>query len=54
MDLAFVAVNFDEDKVEGNPQRAMCRYEFMEMIVRLATSKYISDKKSEMTYAEAL
>ena len=54
MDLAFVAVNFDDDKVEGNPQRAMCRYEFMEMLVRLATSKYIDDKKSEMTHAKAL
>ena len=54
VDLAFVAVNFDDDQVEGNPQRAICRYEFMEMLVRLAASKYIKDKKSEMTHAEAL
>ena len=54
VDLAFVAVNFDDEQVEGNPLRAICRYEFMEMVVRLASSKYIRGPKAEMSYSEAV
>ena len=40
IDRAFIAVNVDFDDLDDNPQQELCRYEFLEIIVRLAMCKY--------------
>jgi hypothetical protein len=40
VDRAFIAVNVDFDDLDDNPQQELCRYEFLEIIVRLAMCKY--------------
>ena len=53
VDNAFVATNFEEEDLDDNPNRELCRYEFLEILVRLADKKYKETKKVK-TYAEAL
>jgi len=52
VDRAFIAVNFDEDDNDDNPARELCRYEFMEIFVRIADFKFKQSKQAK-TYAEA-
>ena len=59
--IAFERVNFEEDDDEENPADELCRYEFMELIVRVAGKKYNIGKKTDpdkpalcKTYTEAL
>lgn len=40
IDRAFIAVNVDFDDLDDNPAQELCRYEFLEIIVRLAICKY--------------
>ncbi len=40
VDRAFIAVNFEVDDIDDNPNRELCRYEFMEILVRIADAKY--------------
>ena len=40
IDRCFIAVNVDFDDLDDNPQQELCRYEFFEIIVRLAMCKY--------------
>ena len=40
IDNMFIATNFEEEDNDDNPDRALCRYEFMEIIVRIADYKY--------------
>lgn len=40
LDRAFIAVNVDFDDLDDNPAQELCRYEFLEIIVRLAICKY--------------
>ena len=39
-DRMFIAVNLEEEDLEDNPDRALCRYEFFEILVRIAIAKY--------------
>ena len=47
VDRAFIAVNYEEDDIGDNPNRSLCRYEFMEILVRLADAKYRVNKASK-------
>ena len=49
LDICFVAVNVDEDDLDDNPAQELCRYEFLEVIVRMALYKY---KDLPLTQAE--
>jgi len=43
IDRAFIAANFEDEKskeMDINPDRDLCRYEFMEVLVRLADMKF--------------
>jgi hypothetical protein len=39
-DRMFIASNIEEEDLEDNPDRALCRYEFLEILVRMAYAKY--------------
>lgn len=49
IDRCFIAVNVDFDDLDDNPQQELCRYEFFEIIVRMAMFKY---QDLKMTVAE--
>ena len=53
IDRLFIAVNVELEKLEDNPDRDLCRYEFLEILVRIATTKY-KDTKMVETHKEAL
>jgi len=40
IDRTFIAVNFEEVELEANDDKSLCRYEFLEITVRLAKIKY--------------
>jgi hypothetical protein len=40
IDRIFIATNFEEEEQEGNDDRSLCRFEFFEIIVRMARQKY--------------
>lgn len=50
IDRIFVATNFEEEDLEENDDNALCRYEFSEIIVRMAKTKYF-EKGEEPTVA---
>jgi len=39
-DRIFIASNIEEEDLQDNPDRALCRYEFLEILVRMAIAKY--------------
>ena len=41
IDTYFVATNFEEIDQDNNADTALCRFEFMEILVRIAKGKYI-------------
>ena len=41
IDRLFIATNFEEEDLEDNDNKALCRYEFFEIIVRLAKLKFV-------------
>ena len=43
VDRIFVAVNFDENNNEDNDENRLCRYEFIEIIARMAMTKFITN-----------
>ena len=53
IDTMFIATNFEEEDMEDNPDRALCRYEFMEILCRIADYKY-KKKMVCSTLSEAL
>jgi hypothetical protein len=58
VDRLFYAVNFEEVQgqqgaLEDNPDQELCRYEFFEIIVRMAKSKY-ENLKMKIPIAEML
>lgn len=53
MDRLFITTNVTMEKMEDNPERELTRYEFYEILVRLAAAKY-KDPNITETYAEAL
>jgi hypothetical protein len=44
IDSIFMATNFEEVDQQYNPDKALCRYEFYEIIVRVAIEKYIKSR----------
>jgi len=36
----FIATNFEEEQQEENPDKALIRFEFIELLVRIAREKY--------------
>lgn len=40
VDRTFIAVNFEEVDLDNNDDKSLCRYEFLEIIARLAKIKY--------------
>ena len=40
VDRIFLATNFEEQDLEENDDNSLCRFEFMEIIARLAREKY--------------
>ena len=55
VDRAFTAANFEMEKVEGNmnPAEALQRFEFLEIVVRLAKAKYLETGMTK-TFADAV
>ena len=55
IDRLFVAVNFEEvqgDKqaeLDDNPDKELCRYEFFEILVRMAKCKFIDNQKLKIS-----
>ena len=45
MDIAFAATNYEEEEQEGNDDRALIRFEFFEILIRMVQTKYIETKK---------
>ena len=45
-------VTLDKSEGTGNPENALCRYEFIEVIVRLAKAKYIEGGHTKL-FSEA-
>ncbi|CAI2385868.1 unnamed protein product [Moneuplotes crassus] len=44
IDTIFITTNFEEVDMEDNPDKLLCRYEFYEILVRIANQKYIKSK----------
>jgi hypothetical protein len=40
IDRIFIATNYEEEDLEDNEDNSLCRYEFMEIMCRMAKSKY--------------
>ena len=40
IDRIFIATNFEEEDLEENDDNSLCRFEFMEIIARMAKTKY--------------
>jgi len=36
IDRHFIATNVELEEIDENPDRALCRYEFLEILVRIA------------------
>ena len=53
VDIYFTATNFEEDDQEGNDDRALIRFEFLEILIRIVRGKYVETKK-EKTIAAGL
>ena len=42
IDMYFVATNFEEGgEQEGNDDRSLCRFEFFEILIRIARGKFV-------------
>jgi len=44
IDIIFKATNFEEEDLEENDDSSLCRYEFFEIITRMAKCKYLDPK----------
>ena len=44
IDTAFIATNFEIEDMDDNPDRALQRFEFIEILYRIADVKYIQTK----------
>ena len=40
LDRIFIVTNVETEGVKENPDRALCRYEFWEVLVRIAAHKF--------------
>jgi hypothetical protein len=53
IDSIFISTNFEEVDMENNPDKQLCRYEFFEIIVRIAKEKYVKSRNCR-TLIEAI
>lgn len=53
IDRLFISTNVELEANDENPDKALCRYEFLEIMVRLANSKF-RETGITKTYAEGL
>ena len=53
IDTYFKATNFEEVDMDENDDNALCRFEFLEILVRIAKGKFI-DHGKETNLAQAL
>ncbi|CDW81533.1 UNKNOWN [Stylonychia lemnae] len=53
IDRSFIATNVELEQIAENPDRALCRYEFFEVLVRIAGQKF-KESRLVATYSEAL
>ena len=53
VDRIFIATNVELDDQEGNDDRSLCRFEFYEIITRMAKTKYL-DSNRVASISEAL
>ena len=44
VDRIFIATNVELEDQEGNDDRSLCRFEFYEIITRMAKRKYLENK----------
>lgn len=45
LDIYFASTNFEEEDQDGNNDRALIRFEFLEILVRIVRGKYIERKR---------
>lgn len=50
IDRIFIAVNYEETRLEVNDENKLCRYEFAEIITRMAKIKYVDAGKHPHVY----
>ena len=43
IDRIFIATNFEEEDLEENDDSSLCRYEYFEILVRIAKTKYVEN-----------
>jgi len=53
LDRLFIAVNVELVDMEDNPDKSLCRFELLELLIRIAGAKY-KDPKICSTYSESL
>ena len=53
MDTIFKASNYNEDENDENPSSELCRYEFIEILVRMAKMRFL-DRRQAGDLEEAL
>ena len=53
IDRLFIATNVELEQVSENPDKALCRYEFFEILVRVANAKF-KETGIVNTHSEAL
>lgn len=44
IDRIFIATNFEEEDLEENDDNSLCRFEFLEIIARMAKCKFFETK----------
>lgn len=53
LDRLFIATNVELVEMDENPDKELCRFEMLEILVRIAGAKY-KDTGTTKTYGEAL
>lgn len=53
LDLYFIATNVELEEQDGNSDSSLCRFEFFEILIRIAKGKYVDSGKCK-TYEQAL
>jgi len=48
IDMYFIATNVELEDQEGNDDLSLCRFEFFEILVRIARGKFLEVKKPKL------
>jgi len=54
VDQLFILVNYNENDLENNPAKLLCRYEFLEIFIRMGIQKYLVKGQIVKTKLEAV